>query len=205
MKPNFRARQFQSFGCLPGYCALFLLFNQPPTSAGADGIPGLAIDEVRVCQEVKDHEPVNILEHPDQEVKNRPVWVWLRLAGTSESLTHLTFGKELPLKTVWIYLGTSVVQLDPEKNDLESPFTIEALLAKYHSQPAKTLTLGTIKQKTKLKSETEESKEHRWTWRTASEKINLWPGHYRIFFYLTGGGQLNPPGDKPYIELVYAP
>jgi hypothetical protein len=184
---------------------LFCFLCQLQVWARADEIPGLTIKDVKICQQVKGHEPVDILEHPEQRVPNKPVWVWLKLSGTQESLAHLKFGKELPLKTVWLYLGTAPIQLDPELNDAETPPTIEGLLEKYKSPPARTLTLGRIKHKTKLESETEEPGEHRWDWRTASEKINLWPGHYRIFFYVTGGGQLNTPNGKPFLDLNYAP
>jgi hypothetical protein len=191
-----------------GYCTLlFYLVYQLQVSIRADEIPGLAIKDVKICQQVKGHQPVDILEHPEQRVPNKPVWVWIKLSGTEESLAHLNFGKELPLKTVWLYLGNAPVQLsaDGDDPDPEPPPTIEGLRAKYNAPPVRTLTLGKIKHKDKLKSETKERGEHRWDWRTASEKTNLWPGYYQIFFKITGGGYLDAPNGKHFLELNYAP
>ena len=171
----------------------------------ADGIPGLAIREVRICQDVEDHQPVKILNDPSHLIKNRPVWVWLLLTGTSESLSHLKSGQKLPIRTVFLRIGEAPTEYaeDASTEDTQ-PTTISELLAKFHSADAKTLPLGTISKFPALKSEVEEEGGV-WGWRTASEKIHLLVGNYRVYFFLTSGGNLKLPNGADFLRFRYEP
>jgi hypothetical protein len=83
------------------FVTLFAVFTVSNVSVAQDqSIPGLAIKDARICEDVQDRIPVKTLENPEHRVIQRPVWVWLLLTGTNETLSHLKPGAELPLKTV---------------------------------------------------------------------------------------------------------
>jgi hypothetical protein len=182
--------------------ALCVLLQLQPNARGE--IPGLAIGEVQICQDVQDHQPINLLNDPDHRVRNKPVWVWLLLTGTEQSLEHLRSGKEIPVKTVWLYCGNEPTPKDEDGNSFdEQPMTLKELIARYPSPQRRALTLGRISKFDALRGQAEEEK--LWGWRTASKKISLSPGFYRIYFYLTQGGRLNLPDGSEYLIFDYEP
>jgi len=187
-------------------CAIFFCLCIQFECVALGEIPGLAIREVQICQDVKDHQPLNLLRDPDHRVKNAPVWVWLLLAGTEQSLTHLTSGKQIPVKTVWLYCGDDPTpKAEDGRSQDDQPMSLKELFARYPASYRKALPLGKISKFNALEGEAEEDHDGLWGWRTASQKISLSRGYYRIYFYLTQGGRLKLPDGKDYLIFNYEP
>jgi hypothetical protein len=106
-----------------------------------------------------------------------------------------------------MYLGESVENYaeDAQARDTQ-PSSLKALLEKLSpDNRPRSLTLGKIKHFDALRSEVEEDPSGLWAWRTASQKISLFPGNYRVYFYLTTGGRLTLPDGAEFIKFTYVP